>query len=105
LPETTDRIAADQLVGAQPNVAAVGARTLEGQEDWQELVMFVERYGADIFTQRFLNLANLRAILHHGLPLWLQQLLDDEDSELDWRLLEDLRHGHCRRKSPRSTCR
>jgi hypothetical protein len=40
-----------------------------------------------------LNLANLRAILHHGLPLWLQQLLDDEDSDLDWRLLDDLRRG------------
>ena len=66
---------------------------LKDKKDWQELVVFVERYGGDIFTQRFLNLANLRAILHHGLPLWLQQLLDDEDSNLDWRLLDDLRGG------------
>ena len=66
---------------------------LKDRQDWQELVEFVERYGSDIFTQRFLNLANLRAILHHGLPLWLEQLLDDEDSPPEWQMLDDLRSG------------
>ena len=32
--------------------------------DWKQFVAFVERYGADLFTQMFLNLGNLRAILH-----------------------------------------
>jgi hypothetical protein len=66
---------------------------LKDKDDWQEMVAFVERYGTDIFTQRFLILANLRAILHHGLRLWLQQLMEGENSELEWRLLDDLRSG------------
>jgi hypothetical protein len=66
---------------------------LKNKDDWQELVDFVEQYGADIFTQRFLNLANLRAILHHGLSEWLTQLLQEEDTEIDWRLLDDLDSG------------
>ncbi|MCL4205787.1 MAG: hypothetical protein KJ000_25165 [Pirellulaceae bacterium] len=66
---------------------------LKDKDDWQELVAFIEHYGADIFTQRFLNLSNLRAILHRGVRLWLQQLVEDENSELEWRLLDDLQSG------------
>ncbi len=65
---------------------------LKDRQDWQDLVEFIERYGSDIFSQRFLNLSNLRAILHHGLPSWLEQLLEDDDSPPEWEMLDDLRN-------------
>ena len=56
---------------------------------WQKVVDFITRYGHDIFTQHFLNLANLRAILHQGVDAWLRRLELDE-YEVGWRLLKDL---------------
>lgn len=41
---------------------------------WRSLVSFVEQYGAEIFTQQFLGLGNLRAILHTGVEQWFKQL-------------------------------
>lgn len=43
-------------------------------EDWRKFVSFVQRYGGEIFTQRFLSLGNLRSILHQGVDLWLMNL-------------------------------
>lgn len=63
------------------------------RQSWQRLVQFIERYGADIFTQRFLNLANLRAILHQGVESWLRHLQEDGEDDLAVRLLEDLDRG------------
>jgi len=63
---------------------------LSGEKDWQRFQEFVERYGSDIFTQRFLNLANVRAILHQGVEQWLSQLEEHDQQEAPWRLLEDL---------------
>ena len=61
-------------------------------KSWQALVAFIERYGRDLFTQRFLNLGNLRAILHQGVDAWLARI--DEEPELDeeseLHLLDDL---------------
>jgi hypothetical protein len=44
------------------------------EKAWRLLVKFIEQYGGDIFTQRFLNMGNLRAILHHGADVWLEGL-------------------------------
>lgn len=66
---------------------------VKDKRPWNGLVAFVERYGADIFTQRFLNIANLRAILHEGVDDWLDQLEGDTPDEIDWRLLDDLDAG------------
>jgi hypothetical protein len=63
---------------------------LRDRRQWSQLVAFVERYGAPIFTQKFLNLANLRAILHRGVDAWLSQLLDQPSAEVDWPLLDAL---------------
>ncbi len=58
---------------------------------WQSLVRFIERYGGDLFTQRFLNLGNLRAILHQGVDVWLDRLVDDPSAaERECRLIEEL---------------
>ena len=59
-------------------------------ERWQSLVKFVERYGHDLFTPRFMNVGNLRGILHQGAAAWLEQLQEDDRPELELRLLEEL---------------
>ena len=60
---------------------------VEAPPDWDPVVSFIQDYGSDLFTQRFLNLPNLRAILHAGVGSWLEQCLDDG---ADLRLVEDL---------------
>jgi hypothetical protein len=57
-------------------------------EAFDEIVRFIRRYGADLFTQKFLNLGNIRAILHEGVEVWLDQL--QENHRVQLRLLEEL---------------
>jgi hypothetical protein len=61
-----------------------------GEKDWEALLKFVERYGRDLFTQRFFNLANLRAILHQGVERWLDQLAADPEAADELSLIGDL---------------
>lgn len=56
---------------------------------WQALVSFIRTYGDDLFTQEFLNLANVRAILHQGVDQWLYRLQGSEQAE-NIRLLRDI---------------
>ncbi len=92
LKQLTDALLTSWLAHSRTLRLSVLER-LTRKEDWRQLVVFVECYGGDIFSQRFLNLANLRAILHHGLSNWLDQLLEDPDDEQDWKLLDDLMSG------------
>lgn len=57
---------------------------------WKRLSQFIEQYGGELFTQRFLNLGNIRAILHQGVENWLEMLLDDPDEDAPEQLLADL---------------
>jgi hypothetical protein len=57
---------------------------------WKRLSQFIERYGGELFTQRFLNLGNIRAILHQGVDNWLEMLIDDPDEDAPEQLLADL---------------
>ena len=57
--------------------------------DWKQFVAFVERYGGDLFTQMFLNLGNLRAILHQRAAVWLANLEQNPEAE-DLRLVREL---------------
>ena len=66
------------------------AEKLSDEQNWQEFVDFVRQYGHDLFTQRFLNLGNLRAILHQGVEVWLTQLEEEDDDRISFKLLEDL---------------
>jgi hypothetical protein len=60
------------------------------KERWPALVKFIENYGHDLFTPRFLNLGNLRAILHQTVDAWLTQIQEaDADEELP-KLVGDL---------------
>ncbi|MDX1965081.1 MAG: hypothetical protein SFX18_18185 [Pirellulales bacterium] len=49
---------------------------IASEAEWKEFVAFVEKYGHELFTQKFFNLGNLRAILHQGVEQWLEQLLE-----------------------------
>jgi hypothetical protein len=63
---------------------------LANSDDWRRFATFVERYGADLFTQKFLSLGNLRGILHQGVQEWLSALSEDEDAAENIRLLREL---------------
>ncbi|MGD9635938.1 MAG: hypothetical protein AB7U97_21840, partial [Pirellulales bacterium] len=65
------------------------AERLTDPADWKKFVAFVERYGADLFTQMFLNISNLRAILHQRTSVWLSSLEENEDAQ-DLRLVREL---------------
>ncbi len=62
---------------------------LANDAEWESFVAFVERYGAELFTQKFLNLGNLRAILHQRAAVWLSNLEQDSEHD-DWRLMAEL---------------
>ena len=57
---------------------------------WRRLKEFIERYGGDLFTQWFMNLGNLRGILHQGVPEYLETLIEDPDTEEEYLLLREL---------------
>ena len=63
---------------------------------WEKLVKFIEKYGHDLFTQRFFNLGNLRAILHQGVDAWLDQVSQPEN-QIELKLLDDLESGELSR--------
>ncbi|HEX5471637.1 MAG TPA: hypothetical protein VFW73_07105 [Lacipirellulaceae bacterium] len=65
---------------------------LASDDEWNAFVAFVERYGGDLFTQRFLNLSNLRAILHQRVSVWLSNLEQEPDAE-EIRLIAELGNG------------
>ncbi|HZZ72573.1 MAG TPA: hypothetical protein VFE24_09985 [Pirellulales bacterium] len=58
-------------------------------KDWKALRMFIEAYGHEVFTQHFLNIGNLRAILHQGVDCWLKKAQEDP-SQADWKLFQEL---------------
>lgn len=60
-------------------------------QKWEKLVHFIKTYGDPIFTQMFLQLGNVRAILHQGVATWLKRAINDSDEHLiNTRLFEDL---------------
>jgi hypothetical protein len=57
--------------------------TVDNASAWKNLVRFIEDYGAGLFTQTFLKLSNVRAILHQGVGAWLERAAEQGDeSEL-----------------------
>jgi hypothetical protein len=62
---------------------------LANDAEWDAFVEFVKRYGADLFTQKFLNLGNLRAIIHQRAGVWLSNLEQDSESD-EIRLIAEL---------------
>lgn len=50
---------------------------------WNRLVEFIQAFGDPLFTQGFLQLSNIRAVLHQGVESWLGRALKDGDDLLD----------------------
>ena len=50
---------------------------------WKRLVEFIQAFGDPLFTQGFLQLSNIRAVLHQGVESWLGRALEDGDDLLD----------------------
>jgi len=66
-------------------------------EDWESIAQFIREYGRDLFTQRFLNLGNLRGILHQGVETWLQMIEEREESDYQ-TILDALENGADRKE-------
>jgi len=64
--------------------------SINDKSQWQQLKRFIERYGGDLFTQYYMNLGNLRAILHEGVDAWLESLEEEPGAEEELQLLRDL---------------
>jgi hypothetical protein len=60
------------------------------EKAWNSICEFIQRYGHDLFTQQFLNLGNLRAILHGGVDAWFDKLFEDPEQEDAFQLLREL---------------
>ncbi|MFK8114831.1 MAG: hypothetical protein AB8B91_21700 [Rubripirellula sp.] len=64
------------------------------KKKWERLVKFVKDYGDPVFTQTFLQLGNVRAILHQGVAAWLERAMEQGDDHLcDTQLFIDLESG------------
>lgn len=69
--------------------------SVSDRQSWERLVEFIRSYGDPIFTQVFLQLGNVRAILHQGVADWLERVIEEDDAQIsDMRLFEDLRNGN-----------
>ncbi len=65
-----------------------------GTTKWNKLVEFIKEYGEPIFTQNYLQLSNVRAILHQGVGQWLRRSMERGDDQLeDTKLYADLESG------------
>lgn len=63
---------------------------LSDQKSWDRFVKFIERFGGDLFNQKFMSLGNLRGILHQGVDTWLDSLEEDPAIAAEIILLEEL---------------
>jgi hypothetical protein len=70
-----------------------GLESVGGDEEWQLLVEFIQRYGHDLFHTRFMTLGNLRGILHRGIGAYLDYLRDNPDPLHPVKLIDDLENG------------
>ena len=55
---------------------------------WEQLLLFIQKYGKDLFTQHFLAMGNIRGILLQGVDSWLDSL--DVDNTVSFSLTEEL---------------
>lgn len=67
--------------------------TVEGTATWNQLSGFIQKYGKGIFTQGFLRLSHVRAILHQGVGHWLEQATLNQDAEEIRPLLDAIEAG------------
>ncbi|MBT6155663.1 MAG: hypothetical protein HOK71_16755 [Planctomycetaceae bacterium] len=67
---------------------------LEEEDVWHDVKEFIADYGADLFHARMLlPPGKIRAILHHGVEHFLDELAEIQDPLHPFRLAEDLESG------------
>ena len=66
---------------------------------WKRFVRFIERFGGDLFNQKFMSLGNLRGILHQGVDSWLESLEEDPDVADEILLLDELDQSWSRQEA------
>ncbi len=64
--------------------------TVNSRDAWNQLTEFIKQYGHPIFTQTFLRLRTIRAILHQGVGSWLKRLEEENSDLADTPLVHDL---------------
>ncbi|HBE67996.1 MAG TPA: hypothetical protein DDW52_07585, partial [Planctomycetaceae bacterium] len=72
--------------------------SVDNSRSWKQLVEFIQRFGGPLFTQSFLRLGNVRAILHQGVGHWFDQLIEEgADQELEG-LFDAMESGEVQRR-------
>ena len=72
--------------------------TVDNSRSWTRLVQFIQRFGGPIFTQSFLRLGNVRAILHQGVGHWLDKIAEEHANEELMGLLDAIESGQLNRE-------
>lgn len=67
--------------------------SVDNTKRWDQLSNFIQRYGKGIFTQGFLRLAHVRAILHQGVGNWLRLAMENQDSSEIQPILDAIETG------------
>lgn len=76
--------------------------TQEQETEWKRVVEFIDLFGDRIFTQQFLSLSNIRAILHQGVEHWLETVEKEESDEFGWQVIERIQEGYPRKDAIRN---
>jgi len=71
---------------------------VSGEPEWRALKTFIQRFGSELFHIRFMNLGNLRGILHRGVGVHLDYLRENADPLKPMALLDALESGSVRRE-------
>lgn len=66
---------------------------VDNPKRWAPLSEFIQKYGQGIFTQVFLSLPHVRAILHQGVGNWLNQAMVNRDSPEAQPILDAIESG------------
>jgi hypothetical protein len=53
------------------------------RQGWNDTVDFIKKYGRELFTQKFLNRANIRGVLVQGVDAFLEEMERNVDSDPD----------------------
>lgn len=92
LESLTETMLASWLAHSQ-TLRLSSLETVADEQAWNNLVDFIRRYGDPIFTQAFLKLANIRAILHQGVGQWIATVLESDEEILQTPLFEAMISG------------
>jgi hypothetical protein len=63
---------------------------ITSDKDWDRLIKFIQDYGQDLFTAKFMALGNLRGILHRGVGAYFDYLKEESDPLKPIKLIEEL---------------